>query len=116
MVEVRWRFCNNLNPHKYVLIRIIRRNQPLRVEGGGIKQQKISGRNSRFFKNIKMHKYIYTLIRVISISYVFISDRGGLRMKSSMLSRLMTEKFISGYAVRNDDGTVALRLGFHLNS
>ena len=76
MVEDWWRFCNNLNPHKYVLIRIIQRNQPHLVEGGGIKQQKISGRNSRFFTNIKMHKYNYTLIRVISISYVFISDRG----------------------------------------
>ena len=46
MVEDRWRFCNNMNTHKYVSIRIIRRNITLRVEGGGIKQQKISGRNN----------------------------------------------------------------------
>ena len=42
MVEDRWRFCNNLDPHKYVSIRIIQRNLCLRVEDGGTKRKKNS--------------------------------------------------------------------------
>ena len=59
MVEDRWRFCNNLNFRKYVSIRIIQRNFTHRVEGGGIKQQKILG-GTAIFALISKHINIFT--------------------------------------------------------
>ena len=59
MVEDRWRFCNNLNFRKYVSIRIIQRNFTHRVEGGGIKQQKILG-GTAIFSLISKHINIFT--------------------------------------------------------
>lgn len=52
MVEDRWRFCNDLNLHKYISIRIILRNIHPWVEGGGIKQKKFWEKHPLFCKNI----------------------------------------------------------------
>jgi hypothetical protein len=59
MVEDWWRFCNNLNHHKYISIRIIQSIYPHRVEGGGIKQQKNSGEKNLLATNIEYTNIIY---------------------------------------------------------
>ena len=69
MVEDRWRFIDNLNSHKYISISIIQRNSPCRVEGGGIKQQKILGETTVFAVTLK---YINIFTFYLKVSYILL--------------------------------------------
>ena len=68
-MEDWWRFCNNLNLHKHITVRIIQINSSCRVEGGGIKQQKILGETTVFAVTLK---YINIFTFYLNVSYILL--------------------------------------------